>query len=194
MPVPIGYITYTIYPKNAIFTASYIDTSQTYTFSFTNEDCTIVDDHLFYRSGEVNKAGTTTIVAYGVTQTISTADGDSDPIININVPKPSNLYAYTDPNVSGETLYAWTIDPEDIESLFSSRFPFSYIKDGQSFTLPDNTIYTKTPVVDTSTNVYYLVDDTELAITNIHFAYDDPYDSDGIVSADASTITIEFSR
>ena len=105
--------------------------------------------------------------------------------------KPEHLYAYTDPNVSGETLYAWTIDPEDIKN-FISEFPFSYIKDGQSFTLPDNTIYTKTPVVDTSTNVYYLVDNTELAITNIHFSFTDWFDSNGIISADANGITIDF--
>ena len=106
---------------------------------------------------------------------------------------PEYLYGYTDPNASGETLYAWTIDPEDIKN-FSDEFPFSYIKDGQGFTIPDNTIYTKTPTVDTSTNVYYLVDGTELAITNIHFAFDDPYDSTGIVSADANSITINFER
>lgn len=94
---------------------------------------------------------------------------------------------------TSNTLYAWTIDPEDIKNFFV-EFPFLYMKDGQYFTLPDNTIYTKTPIVDTSTNVYYLVDNTELAITNIHFSLTDPYDSDGIVSADASTITIEFSR
>ena len=113
---------------------------------------------------------------------------DTTPIVN---DKPERLYAYTDPNPSGETLYAWTIDPEDIEN-FSGEFPFSYIKDGQSFTLPDNTIYTKTPIVDTSTNVYYLVDGTELAITNIHFSFDDPYDSTGISSANASKIVVNF--
>lgn len=109
------------------------------------------------------------------------------------VSKPERLYGWTDPNVIGETLYAWTIDPEDIEN-FSSEFPFDYIKDGQSFTIPDNTIYTKTPIIDTSTNVYYLVDGTELAITNIHFSFDDPYDSTGIASADTSCITINFER
>jgi hypothetical protein len=82
-------------------------------------------------------------------------------------------------------------DPEDIKN-FISEFPFSYIKDGQSFTLPDNTIYTKTPVVDTSTNVYYLVDNTELAITNIRFSFTDWFDSNGIISADANGITIDF--
>lgn len=111
----------------------------------------------------------------------------------VHGPVGDNLYAYTDPNPSGEKLYAWTVDPEDIKN-FSEEFPFVYLKDGHSLTLPYNTIYTKTPVVDTSTSVYYLVDNTELAITNIHFSFTDPFDSDGIVSADASTITIEFSR
>lgn len=136
MPVPaIGYITYTIYPKNAIFTASYIDTNQTDTFSFTNEDCTIVDDHLFYRSGEVNVAGTTTIVAYGVTQTISTADGHSDPIININVPKPSNLYAWT--VESGSSIYnggdittIYTKTPNPVLDTVTGNFTEFYDKNG----------------------------------------------------------------
>lgn len=129
----------------------------------------------------------------GYTASISRTTSHGDLVFEV-IFHPTRLYAWTDSSAStGENLYAWTVDPEDIKN-FSDEFPFVYIKDGHTFTIPDNTIYTKTPIVDTSTNVYYLADDTELAITNIHFAFDDPYDSTGIVSADASTITINFER
>ncbi len=53
--------------------------------------------------------------------------------------KPEHLYAYTDPNVSGETLYAWYCD-----------------FDGPSSSTIENrrTIYTKTPNPTTSTPIY----------------------------------------
>lgn len=59
--------------------------------------------------------------------------------------KPEYLYAYTDPNPSGETLYAWTTTDEDSTPI---------------------TIYTKTSTPDTS-SVFYNGDGTELPIYSI---------------------------
>jgi hypothetical protein len=147
----------------------------------------------YYEYYNVNLRSVNSASVTGYTASINGTISQGDLIFEV-VFHPTRLYAWTDPNPTiGENLYAWTVDPEDIK-YFSDEFPFVYIKDRQTFTIPDNTIYTKTPIVDTSTNVYYLADDTELAITNIHFAFDDPYDSTSIVSADASTITINFER
>ena len=65
--------------------------------------------------------------------------------VNINrdsskdiISKPERLYAYTNQNPSGETLYAWTIEEG------STVIPSSCA-----------TIYTKTPVLDISNGVFY---------------------------------------
>lgn len=65
--------------------------------------------------------------------------------VNINrdsskdiISKPEHLYAYTNQNPSGETLYAWTIEEG------STVIPSSCA-----------TIYTKTPVLDISNGVFY---------------------------------------
>lgn len=63
--------------------------------------------------------------------------------------KPSNLYAYTDPNVSSETLYAW-----DVSDITSGTIP--------------STIYTKTETIDASTE-YFNADGSQLDITTITY-------------------------
>lgn len=63
--------------------------------------------------------------------------------------KPEYLYAYTDPNISGETLYAW-----DVSSSNSDATP--------------STIYTKTETIDASTK-YFNADGSQLDITTITF-------------------------
>lgn len=63
----------------------------------------------------------------------------------VHVQKPEYLYAYTDPSVTGTSLYAWTTTDEDSTPI---------------------TIYTKTPTPDTS-NVFYNSDGTELSIYSI---------------------------
>lgn len=67
----------------------------------------------------------------------------------IHVQKPEYLYAYTDPNVTGETLYAW-----DVSSTNSGATP--------------STIYTKTETIDASTE-YFNADGSQLDITTITY-------------------------
>lgn len=85
-----GNIRYTIYPTTAIFTASYSASGGS--FTFTNSDCTIVDDHLSYTSPTVNIIGTTTINAYNHEYTYETYDGAANVTVNLPI---QNLYAWT---------------------------------------------------------------------------------------------------
>lgn len=65
--------------------------------------------------------------------------------VNINrdsskdiISKPERLYAYTNQNPSGEILYAWTIEEGSTVNPISCT-----------------TIYTKTPVLDLNSGVFY---------------------------------------
>lgn len=107
MAPAIGNIIYTIYPVNAIFTASY--SSGAYSFTFTNEDCTVVNDHLTYTSTRVNVIGTTTFTAYGKTYTVDTYDGAYTPTVYINIP-PEHLYAW---DYEGTTIYTDSSTPSN---------------------------------------------------------------------------------
>lgn len=70
-----GNVIYTIYPSTAVFTASYSTNPSSQNFTFTNADCTVVDDHLTYTSGTVNVIGSTIITAYNHNYVYDTYDG-----------------------------------------------------------------------------------------------------------------------
>lgn len=182
-PVTRTSISYTIYPANAVFTASYASSDQADSFTFTNEDCTIIGDHLYYSSPTVNVAGTTTFVACGETQTVTTNATEFTPTVYIHA-KPEHLYAYTDPNPSGETLYAWTAPGAGL---------FYFNDNNERVSITDNTIYTKTSTIDTSTNVFYLEDGSEISLYAI---WTDVSSSIGngssIVSADNNQFIARF--
>lgn len=65
----------------------------------------------------------------------------------VHVQKPEYLYAYTDPNVTGTTLYAWTTDLSDITV---------------------STVYT-TDAIPTNTSVFYDENGNVLDITTIRY-------------------------
>ena len=122
-----GNIRYTIYPTTAIFTASYSASGDS--FTFTNSDCTIVDDHLSYTSPTVNIIGTTTINAYNHEYTYETYDGAAN--VTVNLPT-QNLYAWTTTNSIVEeagfpyTFYTKTSNPTTETPIFD--------KDGNDIT------------------------------------------------------------
>lgn len=94
-----------------------------------------------------NDSASITVLADGfVPQTKTIYD---DVIDSFTLTRINNLYAYTDPNVIGETLYAW-----DVSSVNSSATP--------------STIYTKTETIDASTE-YFNADGSQLDITTITF-------------------------
>lgn len=106
-----GKIRYTIYPITAIFTALYSASGDS--FTFTNSDCTVVDDHLSYTSPTVNIIGTTTINAYNHEYTYETYDGAAN--VTVNLPT-QDLYAWTTTNsnagVAGLPYTFYTTNPD----------------------------------------------------------------------------------
>ena len=69
--------------------------------------------------------------------------------VNDIIVLPEHLYAYTNPNASSETLYAW-----DVSDITSGTIP--------------STIYTKTETIDASTE-YFNADGSQLDITTITY-------------------------
>ena len=102
-PVFRSAITYTIYPVNAVFTASY-SSNDGDSFTFTSEDCTVISDHLYYSSQTVNAIGTTTFTAYGNTQTVTTGVDNCNPTVIIN--SNTNLFSFIlyGPDMSTESV------------------------------------------------------------------------------------------
>lgn len=98
----------------------------------------------FYTS-HFAETNTVTISATGYQDLTNVLVGDSGLVM---IPAlPENLYAYTDPNPSGETLYAWTTNTSDITV---------------------STVYT-TDAIPTNTSIFYDENGNVLDITTIRY-------------------------
>ncbi len=138
-----------------------------------------------FLTGAFTETTIVTISAEGYNDLTNVTVGDTNLVMTPASSKPEYLYAYTDPNATGETLYAWQspYNPDLGDTLYYMD------SNNNAVYIPYNTIYTKTNVIDTSTSVYYLSDGTELPLYNLNEAL---YSADYIKSADANQISIHF--
>lgn len=98
---------------------------------------------------------------------------------------PTNLYAYTDSSIVGEQLYAWTA-PFDT-GLFYYDSSYNQIQ------IADNTIYTTTSTIDTSTRTFYLEDGTSISLYDLWVPGSTTVQSGSTInSATSSEISIRF--